>query len=125
MFNQRKSIVSQNVGRIRGEVMRLRAVTMPPKVRHYDAVSERGDFRRMPVPHPIHHCRREKAMDQNERTALAHLAISKLQAIAAAEILNRKFVGCHHQWWRSWYENVKDADLRRGKRRRLGPSVSR
>src|SRR3569833_842119 len=45
----------------------------------------------MSVPHPVYGCSGKEAVDENQRPALAHLAKSELDAVAAVEILNWKF----------------------------------
>src|SRR5262249_9546497 len=102
VLDQSESIISKNVGWVRSRLVRLGAVTVTAQIGHDDPISACRNPGRMPITHPVDGSRRKEAVDEYQRSSLAHLAKGECQAIARSKILDRKVgrIRSHRPYWR-------------------------
>src|ERR1700758_3272547 len=88
--------------------MRLCAITMSTQVRHHYAIATCRNVSCMAVPQPVDRPRGEKAMYEDQRPALAELAIRQCQTILPAKVASRHIgrIRLHDPYWRSRLQAV-------------------
>jgi hypothetical protein len=95
VVEQRERVLGEDVRRVGGRVMGTGAVPVPAQVRHDDPVPACGEAGSVAVLHPVDPPGREEAVQQDERPALARLAVGEPGAVPGTEAADGQVLHPH------------------------------